>query len=60
MRQEFYKKKLDLVKKKGFYPYEYITDFEKFKEKLPTKENSYSPLTGKKVNDKKYDQVLMV
>ena len=37
--QEFYKNKLDLIKQKGFYSYEYLTDFEKFKEKLPTKKN---------------------
>ena len=30
--QEFHKNKLDLVKQKGFYPYEYMTDFEKFKK----------------------------
>ena len=28
---------LDLVKQKEFYPFEYITDFEKFKEELPRK-----------------------
>ena len=27
---------LDLVKQKGFYPYEYMTQFETFKEGLPT------------------------
>ena len=46
--QEFDQKKLDLVKQKGFYSYEYMTDFEKFKEKLPSKERFYSLLTGKK------------
>ena len=30
--QESDKSKLDLVKKKWFYPYEYMSDFEKFKE----------------------------
>ena len=28
----------DLVKQKGFYPYKYMSDFEKFKEQLPSKE----------------------
>ena len=37
--EEFDKSKLDLVKQKRFYPYEYITDFEQFKEKLPSKKN---------------------
>ena len=30
--------KVDLVKQKEFYPYKYMTDFEKFREKLPSKE----------------------
>ena len=54
------KKKLDLVKQKGFYPYEYITDFEKFKEKLSSKEKSYSLLTGQKTNGKEYDRVFNI
>ena len=32
---------LDLAKKKGFYPYAYMSDFEKFKEKLQSKERFY-------------------
>ena len=35
--QEFNNKVLDLVKQKEFYPYEYMTDFKKFKEQLPNK-----------------------
>ena len=35
--QEFDENVLDLVKQKGFYPYEYMSDFEKFKEELPSK-----------------------
>ena len=37
-----------------------MNDFEKFKEKLPTKEKFYSSLTGKKVSDKEYGHVLKV
>ena len=48
LSQEFDKNKLDLVKQKGFYPYAYMTDSEKFKEKLSSKEKFYSSLTGKK------------
>ena len=48
LSQEFNRNKLDLVKQKGFYPYEYMTDFGKFKEKLPSKEKFSSSLTGKK------------
>ena len=29
----------DLVKLKRFYPYEYMSDFEKFKEEMPSKQN---------------------
>ena len=37
LSQEFHKNKLDLVNKKRVYPFEYMTDFEKFKETLPRK-----------------------
>ena len=37
LSEEFNKNKLDLVKQKGFYPFEYVSDFEKFKEELPRK-----------------------
>ena len=60
MSQEFDNNVLDLVKQKGFYPYEYMSDFEKFKEELPNKEKFYSSLTGKKINDKEYEHVLKV
>ena len=60
MSQEFDNNVLDLVKQKGFYPYEYMSDFEKFKEELPSKEKFYSSLTGKKVSWKEYDHVLKV
>ena len=33
LSQEFDSNILNLVKRKSFYPYEYISDFEKFKEK---------------------------
>ena len=44
MSQEFHV--LYLVKKKGFYPYEFTSDFEKLKKQLPSKENFYSLLAG--------------
>ena len=55
--QEFDKNKLDLVKQKELYQYEYMIDFGRFKEQLPSNENFYSFLTGKKVNDKEYEQI---
>ena len=46
LSQEFEMKKSNLVKQKGFYPYEYMSDFEKVKEKLLRKEKFYRSLTG--------------
>ena len=57
--QEFDKDKLDLAKQKGFYSYEYMRDFGKFKEKLPSKEKFYSLLTGKKIVAKNMIMFLM-
>ena len=37
-----------------------MTDFEKFKERLPSKEKFCSSLPGKKISDKKYEHVLKV
>ena len=47
---------LDLVKQERFYPYEYMIDFEKFKEQLPSKEK----LKGKIISCKEYEHVLKV
>ena len=52
LSQEFDNNVLDLVKQKGFSFYEYMSDFEKFKEELSTKENFYCSLTNRKINDK--------
>ena len=38
---------LDLVKEKGFYAYEHISNFEKFKEEFLSKEKFCSLITGK-------------
>ena len=59
MSQEFDKNVLDLVKQKWFYPYEYMSNFENFKEELPNKEKFYSSLTGKKLVTKKINMFLM-
>ena len=49
-----------IVKQKGFYPYEYMSDFEKFKEKLPGKKKFFISLNSKKNCDKEYAHVLKV
>ena len=58
--QEFDNNVLDVVKQKGFYLCEYMNDFERFKEELPSKEKFYSLLTGKKISDKEYEHALKV
>ena len=60
LSQEFDNNVLDLVKQKGFYPYEYMRDFQKFKEQLPSKEKFYSLLTCKKSSGKECEHVLKV
>ena len=45
LSQEFDNNVLDF---NPYDPYEYMSDFKKFKEQLPSKENFYSSLTGKK------------
>ena len=39
------------------YLYEYMRDFEKFKEELPNKDKFYSVLTDRKINEKLYKHV---
>ena len=47
-----------LVKQKRFYPYESMSDFEKFKEELSSKEKFDSLLTDRNVSDKECERVL--
>ena len=58
MSQEPDNKALDLVKQKGFYPFEYMSDFEKLKEELPSKEKFYGSLTNKKIMTKNMNMFL--
>ena len=37
-----------------------MTDFEKFKEELPSKEKFYSSLTNRKITDKEYEHIINV
>ena len=54
---KYFSHKFGLVKQKGFYPYEHMSNFEKLKEQLTSKEKSYSSLTGRKIGDKEYKHV---
>ena len=58
MSQEFDNNVIDLFKQKGFYLCEYMSDFEKFKEQLPSKENFYSLLTVKRLVTKNMNMFL--
>ena len=51
---------LDLAKQKGIYPYEYMSDFEKCKKQLPSKEMFYSSLTKTNISDKEYGHIFNV
>ena len=37
-----------------------MSDFEKFKEELTSKEKFYSSLAGKKISDKEYDHIIKI
>ena len=53
--QKFKGKKLDLMTRKGVYPYDFMDSFEKFNEtRLPTKEEFYSILNDEHISDDKY------
>ena len=60
LSQEFSNNVLDLVKQKRLFPNEYMSDFQKFREGLPSKEKFYSSLIDKKISDKEYEHVLNV
>ena len=46
--------KIDLMSKKGVYPYDFMDSFDKFDEKLPTKEEFYSILNDEHISDEDY------
>ena len=58
MSQESDSKVLDFVKQKGFYLYEYMCNFKTFSETLPSKNEIYSSLSGKRISDKDYQHVV--
>ena len=58
--QTFKNEKLDLMSKKGVYPYDFMDSFEKLNEKLPPKEEFYSILNDEHVTDKDYQHAQTV
>ena len=60
LRQEFENNVSNLVKRKRFYPYGYMNNFEKLKEELSSIEKLFSSLTSKIINEKEYEHILHV
>ena len=55
-KNEFGSNNLELITKKGVYPYDYMDVFNKFKEEgLPSIEKLYSKLTGEDISDSDYN-----
>ena len=52
--------KLDLMTRKGVYPYDYMDSFNKFNEQLPTKEDFFSILNNEHISDEDYNHALEV
>ena len=53
--QEYKNKKLNLMTRKGVYPYDFMDSFKKFDEtRLPTKEDFYSILNNEHISDDDY------
>ena len=54
----FTPKQAEILKQKGFYPYEYMDSIEKFNDtKPPQQEAFYSKLSGKGISEKNYKHV---
>ena len=51
----FKDKKLDLMARRGVYPYDYMDSFEKFNSPLPKKEEFFSILNNKHISNEDYE-----
>ena len=61
LHKYFTPKQAEILKQKGFYPYEYMDSEEKFNDtKPPPREAFYSKLSGKGISNKNYNRVLNV
>ena len=58
--KKFKGEKLDLMARKGLYPYDYMDSFDKFNEKLPTKEDFFSNMNNEHITDDDYQHVQTV
>lgn len=53
-------RKIELLSRKGIYPYNYMTSFEKFDEGLPAREDFYNELDDKHITESEWNHVLDV
>ena len=53
-------KELDLMVRKGVYPYDFMDSFDKFNEKLPSKEDFYSILNDEHISNEDYQHAQTV
>ena len=58
--KKFQGKKLDLMARKGVFPYDYMDSFDKFNEKLPAKKDFYSIMNNEHITDKNYQHAQTV
>ena len=59
--KKIFKKNLNLLTRKGVYPYDYVSSFEKLSEtKLPPKEEFYSKLNDEDISDDDYQHAINV
>ena len=58
--QIFEDQELDLMVRKGVYPYDYMDSFNTFNEKLPPKEEFYSILNNEHISDQDYQHALNI
>ena len=57
----FFGEKIDLVSRKGVYPYEFMDNFEKFKKQsLPKKTSFFSRLKQEKISDEDFEHAQKV
>ena len=61
IKKHYPEDKVDLLTKKGIYPYDYMDTLEKLKEtELPTKEAFYSKLNDEGISDEDYSHARKV
>ena len=59
--KKVFKKNVDLLTRKGVYPYDYVSSIEKLSEtQLPPKEDFYSNLNDEHITDKDYKHAINV